>query len=171
MPITNAIARAHVEAFNQQGTVASMIRKAVENKQWDQVGEAYGQLLETYGKRSRIKGTKDFSASTPADTLNAQIQAVTKDMDCGKLRPVLIELEDGSEKWGLETVQSKRTTSQRAKKLEDIRKNHVDIMEGRTMDEKAAEVMAFAEALGVHLPKAEVSELPKAGKSKGRKAA
>lgn len=159
MSITNKMALAHVEAFNSQGTVAQLVRDAVSNKKWDQVGDAYGQLLEEFGKRSRIKGTKDFTPSTPADTFNTQIQTVTKDMECGKLKPVLVELDDGSEIWGLEPVQSRTGSKRTLKKLEDIREQHVTIFEGRTMDEKAAEVAAFAEAMGVQLHMAEVVQL------------
>ena len=159
MTIKNTIALAHIDAFNKQGTVAQLVRDAIINKQWDKVGSAYGELLGEYGKRARVPGTKEFSPSTPADTFNTQIQTVTKDMDCGKLKPVLIEMEDGSEAWGLEPVKSKTTSSQRAKKLSDIRESHVSILEGRSMDEKAAEVAAFAEALGVNLQMAEVIQL------------
>ena len=159
MTIKNTIALAHVDVFNKQGTVAQMIREAITGKQWDKVGNAYGELLNEFGKRSRIPGTKEFSPSTPTDTFNTQIQTVTKDMDCGKLKPVLIEDDEGNEAWGLEPVQSRTTSSQQAKKLSDIRENHVAIMEGRTMDEKAAEVAAFAEALGVELHMAEVVQL------------
>lgn len=158
MSITNTIAKAHLGAYEAQGTVADMIRKAVQGKKWEQVGEAYGQLLNEYGKRSRIKGTKEFSPSTPADTFNTQVQSVTTTMKCGKLRPVLIETENG-EKWGLEPVTSKRTSSQKAKKLETIRSEHVAMMQGRTFDERYGELIKFAAMLGISLESATISQI------------
>lgn len=164
--LTNKIAIAHVNAFNEQGTVAQLVRDAISNSHWDQVGDAYGQLLEEYGKRSRIKGTKDFTPSTPADTFNTQIQTTTKDMDCGKLKPVLIEMGDGLEKWGLEPVKSRTGSKRTLKKLEDLRDEYVAIFEGRSFDEKVAEVETLAALLGVKSQRAKVEPINNKSKQK-----
>jgi hypothetical protein len=155
----NTIADAWINAELKRGEAAKLIRTAITSKNWASVGEAYGQLLDTFGKRSRIKGTKEFTPSTYADTFNTQIQTTTKDMDCGKLKPVLIELDDGSEKWGLEPVASRTQTQRSAKKLENIREQHAAIMEGRTIEEKAGELEKFAEMLGVKIDRAKVTSI------------
>lgn len=155
----NAIAQKHIDGEVVRGEVAQMIRKAITSKQWDQVGTAYGQLLEAFGKRARVKGTKDFTPSTPADTFYTQVQSITANMECGKLKPVLIELDDGSERWGLEPVQSRAGSKRTLKKLEDIRESHAAILEGRTYEEKVSELEAFAELLGVKMDRAKVSQI------------
>lgn len=168
----NAIAIAHINAAEAAGTVAQLIRQAITGKHWDQVGEAYGQLLDTFGKRARIKGTKEFTPSTPADTFYTQVQTVTNSMDCGKLKPILIETEDG-ERWGLEPVQSRQGNKKTLKKLADVRESHAAMFEGRSYDEKMGELQAFADALGVEFNLAAVSPIhnkkaAKKGTTKGQ---
>jgi hypothetical protein len=167
MSIQNKIALAHLNAFNTQGKCAELIRTAINSKQWDQVGSAYGELLDEYGKRQRIKGTKEFTPSTPADTFNTQIQQVTKDMECGKLKPVLIEDGDGCERWGLEPVKSRQGGKRTLKKLEDLRAEYVAMFEGRSYDEKVSELEKLAIEMGVKAERANVEPINK--KSNGKK--
>ena len=149
----NKIALAHVKAFEFQGTVADMIRTAITSKKWGIVGEAYGELLDTYGKRTRVKGTKEFTSSTPADTFNTQIQSVTKDMDCGKLKPQLIEMDDGSEQWGLVPVSNSKTKSSRTKQLSKMRESYVSMVTDLSDEAKLNELKQLAEMMGIKIQK------------------
>ena len=167
----NKYAIAHLKAVEAEGNIAQMIRKGLTSGDWEQIASGYGELLQEFGKRSRVKGSKEFTPSTPADSYNTQLQTISKAMAeqgnkkvTSKLKAALIEGED-SDRWGLVAVESKKQSKSTTKKLETIRAEHVGLFDGRTYDEKVSELEIFALAMGIKLNRAQVTEFkPKATK-------
>jgi hypothetical protein len=159
------IANAHIKAYAAAGKVSEQIRQACINNEGHIAAEAYGLLLDEYGKRERVKGTKEFTASTPADTYNTLLQRVTDSLPMGKHKAELVsvELADGSseERWTLVAVESSGKRAQSKKSLQKLHDAIAEYFAERPHDEKVSEVEQIAKLLGVELPRGTVRNLRK----------
>lgn len=170
MTIKNKYAQAHLSAEEKKGTVAQMIRKGLQSGDWSGIADGYGELLQEFGKQTRIpkaeqKGGKDRTDTTPADSYNSQLQAISKAMaDQGnkkvtsKLKAALIESDDGDQ-WGLVAVEGRKQSKKTTKKLDTIRTELVGLFDGRSFDEKVSELETIAKLMGIPFNRASVTKL------------
>jgi len=144
--LTNNIAKAYSRAAGGMDTVTGLINEDLASNKLDNIGEAYGELLEKFGKRKRIPKADGggFTDSTRADTFNTLVQRVTKAAG-RKMKPAQVE-ESG--KWTLVEVVSKPKAKPTVS-LEKIRDSLVDILNQATDAEKQAVLDDLAVALGI----------------------
>jgi hypothetical protein len=166
--LTNEIALAWVDAERRKGTAKAAIEDCLKTKAGKQtLADAGEQLFKRYGKRERIKGTQDFTESTPFDTFNTQVQQSSKDQG-QKLKPAC----DNEGNWKLVEVKSKapREKAKTSKSLDEIRTAYVELMKDRTVEEREGELVLLRSLLDLPAQQsADVTRISPAKKKRGKK--